>query len=96
MNVLIRLILKLLQKVCTHQPIILYPLNIFKLYLTMKYSKIEKGRSVAGNIAQLLRTLASVAEEQNWGPSTHIGWFTATYNSCSRGSDAFFCLPWDF
>lgn len=57
MNVLISLILKSLQKVYTYQTIILCPLNILNLYLTMEYFKIEKGRSGAGKVAQLLRTL---------------------------------------
>ena len=47
----------------------------------------------AEEIAQWLGALAALAEDLSSIPSTHIGQFTTTWNSGTRGSDALFWAP---
>lgn len=57
------------------------------LEITFKNSRVG-----AGEIAQHLRTLATLSDDQSLAPSTHTGELSV-YNSSSRSSDALFWLP---
>lgn len=47
----------------------------------MTMATLNKENSWSGEMAQLLRTLASFAEDQSLIPSTQVGLFTTSYNS---------------
>lgn len=44
----------------------------------------------AREVVEWLRVLTALLEDPSSVPSSHIGWLTATCNSCSRGSSAIF------
>ena len=56
------------------------------LEITFKNSRVG-----AGEIAQHLRTLATLSDDQSLAPSTHTGELSV-YNSSSSSSDALFCF----
>jgi hypothetical protein len=58
------------------------------LEITFKNSRVG-----AGEIAQHLRTLATLSDDQSLAPSTHTGELSV-YNSSSRSSDALFWILW--
>lgn len=53
----------------------------------------EYTKSGAGGRGQQLQTLVALLQDDSLPPNPHVGWFTVTFNSILRGSDALFWIP---